>query len=113
MTPKELAEKMSATPSDVIKRLIKLGVLVTINTPIDPETIGKVAQQFGYTMEKASPEEMMEAFLRAIPADEYPYLREMVVEHAMKAGYDEGADFEFGLDLILDGLQRLVDRATG
>ena len=60
MTPKELAEKMSATPSDVIKRLIKLGVLVTINTPIDPETIGKVAQQFGYTMEKASPEEMME-----------------------------------------------------
>ena len=60
MTPKELAEKMSATPSDVIKRLIKLGVLVTINTPIDPDTIGKVAQQFGYTVEKASPEEMLE-----------------------------------------------------
>jgi translation initiation factor IF-2 len=60
MTPKELAEKMSATTSDVIKRLIKLGVLVTINTSIDPETIGKVAQQFGYTVEKASPEEMME-----------------------------------------------------
>jgi translation initiation factor IF-2 len=60
MTPKELAEKMSATPSDVIKRLIKLGVLVTINTPIDPDTVGKVAQQFGYTVEKASPEEMME-----------------------------------------------------
>ena len=60
MTPKELAEKMSATPSDVIKRLIKLGVLVTINTPIDPETIEKVAQQFGYTVERASPEEMME-----------------------------------------------------
>ena len=37
MTPKELAEKMSATPSDVIKRLIKLGVLVTINTPIGQE----------------------------------------------------------------------------
>ncbi len=51
---------MSATASDVIKRLIKLGVLVTINTPIDPETIGKVASQFGYTVEKASPEEMME-----------------------------------------------------
>jgi len=60
MTPKELAEKMSATPSDVIKRLIKLGVLVTINTSIDPDTIGKVAQQFGYTVEKASPEEMLE-----------------------------------------------------
>ncbi len=59
-----------------------------------------------------TPEEMAEAFLRAIPADEYPYLREMVVEHAMKSGYDERADFDFGLDLILDGLQRLLDRAA-
>ncbi|MEI6452779.1 MAG: TetR/AcrR family transcriptional regulator C-terminal domain-containing protein, partial [Actinomycetes bacterium] len=56
-----------------------------------------------------TPEEMAEAFLRTIPADEYPYLREMVVEHAMKTGYDESADFGFGLDLILDGLQRLLD----
>ena len=59
-----------------------------------------------------TPEDMAEAFLRAIPADEYPYLREMVVEHAMKSGYDESADFEFGLDLVLDGLQRLLDRAA-
>jgi len=55
------------------------------------------------------PEEMGEAFLRAIPADEYPYLREMVVDYAMNSSYDESADFEFGLDLILDGLQRLLD----
>ena len=55
------------------------------------------------------PEQMGGAFLRAIPADEYPYLREMVVEHAMSSGYDESADFVFGLDLILDGLQRLLD----
>ena len=55
---------------------------------------------------------MAEAFLRAIPADEYPYLREMVVEHAMSAGYDDAADFEFGLGLILDGLQRLLDGGT-
>ncbi len=60
MTPKELAEKMSATTSDVIKRLIKLGVLVTINTAIDPETITKVAQQFGFSVERASPEELVE-----------------------------------------------------
>jgi len=58
------------------------------------------------------PEEMGAAFLRALPADEYPYLREMVVDHAMGSVYDEGADFEFGLDLILDGLQGLLDRDT-
>jgi AcrR family transcriptional regulator len=59
-----------------------------------------------------APEEIAEAFLGAIPADDYPYLRELVVEHAMKAGYDESADFAFGLDLILDGLERLLDRAA-
>lgn len=57
------------------------------------------------------PEQAAEAFLRAIPADEYPSLREMVVEYALKSGHDESADFEFGLNLILDGLQRLLDRA--
>jgi AcrR family transcriptional regulator len=57
-------------------------------------------------------EEMAEAFLRAIPADEYPYLREMVVDYAMATGHDESADFEFGLSLILDGLERLLDGGT-
>jgi hypothetical protein len=28
------------------------------------------------------------------------------VEHIMKPGYDYGDEFEFGLDLILDGLER-------
>ena len=54
------------------------------------------------------PEEMAEAFLDAIPADEYPYLREMVVDYALTSGNDEGADFEFGISLILDGLERLL-----
>jgi AcrR family transcriptional regulator len=58
------------------------------------------------------PEEVADAFLQAIPADEYPNLREMVVEYALDAGHDESADFEFGLDLILDGLQRLLDSLT-
>jgi AcrR family transcriptional regulator len=58
----------------------------------------------------ADPREMAEAFLSAIPADEYPHLREMVVDHAMAASYDEDADFAFGLDLILDGLERLLER---
>lgn len=37
-------------------------------------------------------------------ADQYPYLAEMTVEHAMKAGYSYGNEFGYGLDLILDGL---------
>ena len=43
--------------------------------------------------------------LRQIPANEYPHLAEMIIEHAMKPGYDYTKEFEFGLDLILDGLE--------
>jgi AcrR family transcriptional regulator len=40
-------------------------------------------------------------------AGEYPHLAEMITKHAMKPGYDYGKEFEFGLDLILDGLDRV------
>jgi AcrR family transcriptional regulator len=45
--------------------------------------------------------------LRRIPRDEHPHLAEMITEHALKPGYDYAEEFEFGLDLILDGLERL------
>jgi AcrR family transcriptional regulator len=48
---------------------------------------------------------------RESPMHEYPHLAEMAIEHAMKPGYDYGDEFEFGLDLILDGLKRAQDRA--
>jgi hypothetical protein len=48
-----------------------------------------------------------EHLLRQLLAEEYPHLAEMIVEHALKPGYDYAKEFEFGLDLILDGLQRL------
>jgi AcrR family transcriptional regulator len=49
--------------------------------------------------------------LRRLPADEYPHLAEMLLEHGMKLGYDYADEFEFGLDLILDGVERLRDPA--
>jgi AcrR family transcriptional regulator len=50
--------------------------------------------------------EVMERQRENVPAmDDYPYLVEVAAEMA-KAGYDYGIEFEFGLDLILDGLER-------
>ena len=40
---------------------------------------------------------------------EYPHLAEMAVDRAMKPGYNYGEEFEYGLDLILDGIQRARD----
>ncbi len=44
--------------------------------------------------------------LAQFPADEYPHLTEFTTEHVLQPGYDYGDEFEFGLDLILDGLER-------
>jgi AcrR family transcriptional regulator len=49
------------------------------------------------------------SMLQPLPANEYPNLVEFITEHAMKPGYDHGDEFEYGLDLILDGLERVLD----
>ena len=40
---------------------------------------------------------------------EFPHLAEMAVDRAMKPGYNYGDEFEYGLDLILDGIKRAQD----
>jgi AcrR family transcriptional regulator len=37
---------------------------------------------------------------------QYPHLTELTVEHVLKPGYSYSHEFEIGLDLILDGLER-------
>jgi len=51
------------------------------------------------------------AILSQVPADDYPNLAETVVEHVGKPGYDFGDEFEFGLGVILDGLERFREAA--
>jgi AcrR family transcriptional regulator len=45
---------------------------------------------------------------RAVLAD-YPHVAEVVGGYVAKAGYDYATEFLFGLDVILDGLDRLRD----
>jgi AcrR family transcriptional regulator len=40
-----------------------------------------------------------------LAADEYPHLTEFATGHVLQPGYDYGDEYEFGLDLILDGLE--------
>ena len=53
-----------------------------------PDTVPEVAE---HMMEQFSP-------------DDYPHLVEFTVEHVMKPDYDYGAEFEYGLGVVLDGL---------
>ncbi len=49
-------------------------------------------------------EVVVDAILGDLPAGLYPHLRALTVEHVLQPGYDYGAEFAFGLDLILDAL---------
>jgi AcrR family transcriptional regulator len=76
---------------------------------------------YGFALQERSlpfttPEETAELaqdILADLPADAYPHLAELTAQHVLQPGYDYGNEFEFGLDLILDGLERTSDEATG
>ncbi|HTE65277.1 MAG TPA: TetR/AcrR family transcriptional regulator [Candidatus Binatia bacterium] len=55
--------------------------------------------------------DVAKTMLQPFPINEYPNLVEFITEHAMQPGYDYGDEFEYGLDLILDGLDRALDKA--
>ena len=69
---------------------------------------------YGFAMNQASlPWEpgMETAELAAVMADqfasdEFPHLAEFTFQHVMRPGYDYGEEFEYGLDLILEGLEK-------
>ena len=48
----ELAKRMGVKSSEVIKKLMELGMMVTINQAIDAEAASLVAADFGYEVEK-------------------------------------------------------------
>jgi AcrR family transcriptional regulator len=50
--------------------------------------------------------EVAQSMLEPFPVNEYPNLVEFITEHAMRPGYDYGDEFEYGLDIILEGLER-------
>ena len=70
---------------------------------------------YGYALQERglpfdSPEETIEvatSIMDGFGADEYPNLTAFVVDHVLQPGYDYGAEFEAGLDLVLDAIASL------
>jgi AcrR family transcriptional regulator len=50
--------------------------------------------------------EMAQSMLEPFPDGEYPNMVAFITEHAMQPGYDFANEFEWGLDVILDGIDR-------
>jgi AcrR family transcriptional regulator len=54
--------------------------------------------------------QVAEPIIALMGSGEYPHLVEFAEQHALLPGYDFGDEFDFGLDLILDGLAQLLQR---
>ncbi len=54
ITVGELANRMAERSGDVIKQLMQLGTMATINQSIDPETAELIVQEFGHTPKRVS-----------------------------------------------------------
>ena len=71
---------------------------------------------YGFALQESSlpfdtPEETADvasSIMDGFPADAFPYLTEIAVEHVLQPGYDYGNEYQFGLELILDGLERAL-----
>lgn len=60
----------------------------------------------GMSLDKLDLKKLAATFLAQFPADTYPYIHEHTQQHFTRPKGQGGSAFEFGLDLILDGLER-------
>jgi AcrR family transcriptional regulator len=78
---------------------------------LDSYTYGFALQEASLPFETGEQTaELAQAILAGFPRNEYPHLAELTVEHVLQPGYDYGDEYEFGLELILDGLARELRR---
>jgi AcrR family transcriptional regulator len=78
----------------------------------DSYIYGFALQERGFALQRSSlpadEESLAKVMLRQLPsASEYPYIAEVVGGYVTGSGFEFADEFEFGLDLILDGLERL------
>jgi len=76
---------------------------------IDAYVFGFVVTEVNLPFDSpADVEEIAAGMMATMAPGEYPHLAELIESHALRPGYDHTAEFGFGLELILDGLERLV-----
>ena len=104
ITVAELSNRMATRGVDVIKFLMRQGMMVKINDVIDSDTAELIATEFGHTVKRVSDSDVEEGFLGAEDMDEHMEVRAPVV--AVMGHVDHGKTS------LLDSL-RQADVAAG
>lgn len=77
---------------------------------LDSHVYGFTLQQLNFPLETTEYAEAAAGFLPMLPAEQYPHMHELTTRVA--AGTHDGVpNFEFGLELLLDGLEALLARS--
>jgi AcrR family transcriptional regulator len=71
---------------------------------LDSYVYGFALQEAALPFDRETVAPVGEATVQMFPDGAYPHLVELAAEHVLQPGYDFGDEFEFGLDLILNGL---------
>ena len=74
---------------------------------LDAHIFGFSLWQAGHSLTAADLPDLAATFLRQFPRDEYPDVAEHVEQHLTEGSHQDVSAFEFALDLILDGLERI------
>jgi AcrR family transcriptional regulator len=78
---------------------------------IDSYIYGFVLQEVNLPFDDSSDlEEVVGSMLLPFSPDDYPHLVELTTQHILQPGYRYGDEFEYGLELILEGLQAAAHR---
>jgi AcrR family transcriptional regulator len=75
---------------------------------IDSHILGFTLWELGHTIPGGISGELLETFIRQFDYASFPFLGEHLLEHMKESDSGEIGDFEFGLDLILDGIERII-----
>jgi AcrR family transcriptional regulator len=79
---------------------------------LDAHIFGFSLWEAAHTFSDEAAAEMKASFDRLIPAEEFPHLREHGEQHFAEGPHQDVSAFEFGLDLILDGLRKIRDSSS-
>ena len=79
---------------------------------LDGHIFGFSLWQASHSFNAEQATDLVEKFTEMIPRDEFPYLHEHGEQHLAPGPLHDVSAFEFGLDLILDGLAKAHDAVT-
>lgn len=78
---------------------------------LDSHIMGFTLWETGIAAGLASMPGSVAGFLDTLPVEDYPHLAEHIRQHLLPHDPDDDGTFAFGLDLILDSLDRLLARS--